>query len=157
MPFPTYEKALDYLGAEKGTPDDFIISMFTTKLLDYDSPESLNLAREALGVIAEERNSVMLDQYLKTGEISESEMDVGKALALLQSPPEADDSSIMAAYHSCCFDSPERVMEFEKALDVISRDRGRDVRISETDPDSQPKPSTTPPQPARGKPDWPVG
>ncbi|KAI5306639.1 hypothetical protein KEM56_007841 [Ascosphaera pollenicola] len=157
MPFPTYEKALDFFNVDKNTQDDFIISMFTTKLLDNSSPESLSLAREALDVIAEERNSILLTEYLKTGEIRETEMDVNKALALLQSPPEADDSSIMAAYASCCIDNPERKAEFEKALDIISKDRGRDVRVSERDPDLQPQALITAPQPGKGNAEWPVG
>ncbi|KAI5300934.1 ubiquitin-specific protease ubp2 [Ascosphaera atra] len=155
MPFPSVKQALEFFAVEKETPDDFVISMFTTKLLDNESSGAIELAREALQVIAEERNSDMLKRFLETGEISESEMDVGKALALLQSPPEADDSSLMAAFHSCCIDAPGRIGEFNKALDVISKDRGHDVRNVEMEP--QPPPLITAPQADVGRPDWPVG
>ncbi|KAI5287394.1 ubiquitin-specific protease ubp2, partial [Ascosphaera acerosa] len=131
--FPTYVQALQYFGIEGGLDDGFIISIYTTKIADDSSFEGRERAREALQVIAEARASPMLAHFLSTGEITESEMDVSKALALLQSPAEADDAAIMAAYHSCCYEDPERVSEFQKALEVISAERGRDVRNSETD------------------------
>lgn len=158
-PFPTYQKALEYFGVDATTPDDFIISMFTAKIHENPDPagEVETLAREALDVIAENRDSILLTHYLKTGTIAEPEMDVNKAFELLQIPHEADDSSIMAGYAMCCIENPTRVEEFDKALDVLSKDRGRDVRQYNKDPESQANLANTAPQPGLAAPNWPVG
>ncbi|CAG8129565.1 unnamed protein product [Penicillium olsonii] len=115
----TVEQANIYLGVEHDTPDDFVTTMYTTKVGDH--PEARDLALRALGLIAESRNSAALKHFHQTGETLDGEMDIGDAYRLLQIPDRtADDGAIIAAYTICTDDNPGDVDRYNQALIVIA-------------------------------------
>ncbi|KAF3406844.1 Ubiquitin carboxyl-terminal hydrolase 2 [Talaromyces pinophilus] len=118
----TAEQALVYLGVEENTPDDFVITMFTTKV--NDSPSSKEISEKALSLIAEKRNSDTLRHYLKTGETGAIEMDVGDAYRLLQIPDRTvGDDAILAAYTICVDEAPTQVETYTRALTIIAKEK----------------------------------
>lgn len=118
----TAEQALVYLGVEENTPDDFVITMFTTKV--NDSPSSKEISEKALSLIAEKRNSETLRHFLQTGETGAGEMDVGDAYRLLQIPDRTvGDDAILAAYTICVDEAPTQVETYTRALTIIAREK----------------------------------
>lgn len=118
----TAEQALVYLGVEENTPDDFVITMFTTKV--NDSPSSKEISEKALSLIAEKRNSDTLRHFLKTGETGAGEMDVGDAYRLLQIPDRTvGDDAILAAYTICVDEAPTQVETYTRALTIIAKEK----------------------------------
>jgi ubiquitin carboxyl-terminal hydrolase 25 len=116
------EQALVYLGIEENTPDDFVITMFTTKV--NDSPSSKNMAQKALSLIAEKRNSETLKHFLMTGETGAGEMDVGDAYRLLQIPDRTvGDDAILAAYTICVDEAPGQIETYTRALGIIAKEK----------------------------------
>ncbi|EED17662.1 ubiquitin C-terminal hydrolase, putative [Talaromyces stipitatus ATCC 10500] len=116
------EQALVYLGVEENTPDDFVITMFTTKV--NDSPSSREISEKALSLIAEKRNSETLKHFLKTGETGAGEMDVGDAYRLLQIPDRTvGDDAILAAYTICVDEAPTQVETYTRALSIIAKEK----------------------------------
>ncbi|EQL34025.1 ubiquitin thiolesterase [Blastomyces dermatitidis ATCC 26199] len=119
----TVEQALLYLGVESDTSDDFIVSMYAAKV--NDQPATKELARKAVALIAEARDSNSLKYFLNTGEAAAAEMDVGEAFRLLQIPDRTvDDAAILAAFSVCCSEAPGQIETYRRALDVIGRDKG---------------------------------
>ncbi|RAK76146.1 ubiquitin-specific protease UBP2 [Aspergillus fijiensis CBS 313.89] len=116
----TVEQAQDYLGVTSGTADDFIISLFTAKV--EDAPSNRDLARRALELIAEARKSDALKHFLKTGEMTASEMDIGDAYRLLRIDNRTvDDDLIEAAYTCCVVEDPSKVEMYNQALQIIGK------------------------------------
>lgn len=116
------EQALVYLGIEENTPDDFVITMFTTKV--NDSPSSKDIAQKALSLIAEKRNSEALRHFLRTGETGAGEMDVGDAYRLLQIPDRTvGDDAILAAYTICVDEAPTQIETYTRALGIIAKEK----------------------------------
>ncbi|KAL1959884.1 hypothetical protein VTO42DRAFT_1029 [Malbranchea cinnamomea] len=144
----TAEQALLYLGAEMETPDDFIISMYAAKV--SDTPVSKGMARRAVSLIAEARNSKALKHFLETGEMSATEMDVGEAFQLLQIPDRTvDDSAILAAFSVCCSEAPGQIENYRKALEVIAKEKESEMLSNVL--------AENPSQSTRAMIDWPVG
>ncbi|PGH26549.1 hypothetical protein AJ80_01678 [Polytolypa hystricis UAMH7299] len=142
------EQALVFLGAERETGDDFIISMYTAKI--SDNPASKALAQKAVSLIAEARQSDSLRHFLKTGELGTPEMDVAEAFCLLQIPDRtADESAILAAFSVCCSEAPGQINSYRRALDIIAKERGSAMLSSTLAEDA------THTIPVRF--DWPVG
>ncbi|KAF1946448.1 cysteine proteinase [Clathrospora elynae] len=75
----TYEQALAWFDLEHSHVDDFVMTMYSLKI--EDNPASLETAQRALSIIAEKRKSQRLRQFLKTGAMTEPEMDMGDAYA----------------------------------------------------------------------------
>ncbi|OJJ49211.1 hypothetical protein ASPZODRAFT_111904 [Penicilliopsis zonata CBS 506.65] len=118
----TVEQAHMYLGVDERTSDDFIITMYTTKI--NDSPSSKDFARRAVELIAEARKSDVLKHYLKTGEMGVGEMDVGDAYRLLQIPDRTvDDAAIVAAYTICIDEAPSQAETYNRALSIIAKEK----------------------------------
>ncbi|KAJ5482876.1 hypothetical protein N7539_006322 [Penicillium diatomitis] len=116
----TVEQAYDYLGAPRGTPDDFILTMYTAKL--NDDPACVDLANRAVQIIASARNSTLLKHFLDTGEALAGDMDIGEAYRRLQIPDRTvDDGAIMAAYTICVDENPGQVDTYNRALTVIAK------------------------------------
>ncbi|KAL4892646.1 hypothetical protein BDV59DRAFT_193527 [Aspergillus ambiguus] len=89
-----------------------------------DSPTSRDLARRAIEIIANERNSTALKHFFKTGETTAGEMDVADAYRLLQIPDRTvDEAAIMAAYTICVDEAPTQAEKYNQALRLIANDK----------------------------------
>ncbi|KAF3897601.1 Ubiquitin carboxyl-terminal hydrolase [Trichophyton interdigitale] len=144
----TAEQAEVFLGVHADTPDDFVISMYTAKI--SDSPDSKEVAKRAVRLIADSRKSEALQHFLKTGEAASAQMDIGDAFRLLQIPDRSvDDAAIIAAYSVCCSEAPEQIDTYRQALAVIAEESGSAVIRSMLVDDSAPA--------NRALLDWPVG
>ncbi|GES61066.1 ubiquitin carboxyl-terminal hydrolase [Aspergillus terreus] len=118
----TLEQAYIFLGVDANTNDDFVMTMFTAKV--NDSPTSRDLARRAVEIIADARNSAALKHFFKTGETTAGEMDVADAYRLLQIPDRTvDETAIMAAYTICVDEAPTQAEKYNQALQLIANDK----------------------------------
>lgn len=143
----TAEQAFVYLGVDEQTADDFIITMFTTKL--SDNPSCRDVARKAVQLIADARQSVALKHFLDTGETVEGEMDVGDAYRMLQIPDRtAEADAIMAAYTICVDENPNQAEVYNRALGIIAK---------ETDDSELKAMAGISTEPERDRSEWPVG
>ncbi|EFQ97440.1 ubiquitin carboxyl-terminal hydrolase 2 [Nannizzia gypsea CBS 118893] len=144
----TAEQAQVFLGVHADTPDDFVISMYTAKI--SDSPDSKEIAKRAVRLIADSRKSEALQHFIKTGEPASAQMDIGDAFRLLQIPDRSiDDAAIIAAYSVCCSEAPEQIETYRQALAVIAEESGSAVIRSMLVDDNAPA--------NRALLDWPVG
>ncbi|KAL2865593.1 ubiquitin-specific protease UBP2 [Aspergillus lucknowensis] len=117
----TAEQAQVFLGVSEETADDFIMAMYTAKV--NDNPSCRDIARRAVELIAEARKSDVLKHFVKTGEMTSGEMDVGDAYRLLQIPDRtADEGAIMAAYTICIDEAPAQAEKYNKALSILARE-----------------------------------
>lgn len=143
----TVEQALVFLGVDEKTPDDFIITMYTAKL--NDNPSCRDVARKAVKLLAEARQSVALKHFLDTGETVEAEVGVGDAYRLLQIPDRtADADAIMAAYTICVDENPKQAEIYNRALGIIAK---------ETDNPELKAMAGISTEPDRDRSEWPVG
>ncbi|KAL4808447.1 hypothetical protein BDV18DRAFT_135027 [Aspergillus unguis] len=125
----TPEQAQVFLGVSDDTADDFVMAMFTAKV--DDNPSCRDIARRAVQLIAEARNSDVLKHFVKTGEMTAGEMDVGDAYLLLQIPDRnADEGAIMAAYTICIDDAPAQAEKYNQALGIIAREKNSQLLSS---------------------------
>ncbi|KAE8147194.1 hypothetical protein BDV25DRAFT_160868 [Aspergillus avenaceus] len=116
------EQAQVFLGVSADTPDDFVMAVYTAKV--EDSPSSRDIARRAVQLIADKRNSDALKHFLNTGEMSAGEMDVADAYRLLQIPDRtADENAIYAAYTICVNEAPAQVEKYNEALRIIAKEK----------------------------------
>ncbi|KAJ6171755.1 Peptidase C19 ubiquitin carboxyl-terminal hydrolase 2 [Penicillium chermesinum] len=116
----TLEQAHVFLGVDASTPDEFITTMYTTKVTD--SPACKDLAHRAVEIIAEARKSEGLMHFVKTGQAVEAEMDIGDAYRMLQIPDRTvDEDAILAAYTICVDDNPGQSFVYSQALGVIAK------------------------------------
>ncbi|PWY94374.1 ubiquitin carboxyl-terminal hydrolase [Aspergillus sclerotioniger CBS 115572] len=144
----TVEQAQVYLGVSDGTSDDFIMAMYTAKV--NDTPSSRDLARRAVELIAEARKSDALRHFVKTGEMTSGEMDIGDAYRLLQIPDRTvDEAAIMAAYTICVDEAPAQADTYNQALRIIAKDKNSPLLSSMISGDDT--------KPDRDMSEWPVG
>ncbi|KAK2865220.1 hypothetical protein FQN49_003796 [Arthroderma sp. PD_2] len=144
----TAEQAEVFLGIHPDTPDDFIISMYAAKI--SDNPGTKEIAKRAVRLIADSRESEALQHFIKTGETASTQMDIGDAFRLLQIPDRSvDDAAILAAFSVCCSEAPEQVETYRHALSVIANESGSAVIRSVLADDNS--------QVSRALLDWPVG
>ncbi len=74
-----------------------------------------------MALIAEHRNSDALKKWLETGELGESEMDVGYAYNRLGITDRTiDDDTILAAYNSLAADAPSQIADLKRAVTAIA-------------------------------------
>ena len=115
-----------------------------------DNPTSKDLARRAVALIAEARESEALHYFLQTGELGAAEMDVGEAFHLLQIPDRTvDDAAILAAYSVCCTEAPAQIESYRKALGIIAQEKGSAMISNTLAQDTA--------ESSRNLEDWPVG
>ncbi|KAK9562640.1 ubiquitin-specific protease ubp2 [Aspergillus fumigatus] len=123
------EQAEIFLGVDSTTSDEFVLTMYTTKV--NDNPETRDIARRAVELIAEGRNSAVLRHFLKTGEMTTGEMDVADAYRLLQIPDRTvDDAAIMAAYTICVDEAPGQAERYYQALSIIAKEKNSSLLSS---------------------------
>ncbi|PYH89924.1 cysteine proteinase [Aspergillus ellipticus CBS 707.79] len=144
----TVEQAQVYLGVNDETSDDFIMAVYTAKV--DDTPSSRDLARRAIELIAEARKSDALKHFVKTGEMTTGEMDIGDAYRLLQIPDRTvDEAAIMAAYTICVDEAPAQAETYNQALRIIAREKNSPLLSSMV--------SGGDTKPDRNMAEWPVG
>ncbi|KAF2096480.1 cysteine proteinase, partial [Rhizodiscina lignyota] len=116
----TYDQALSYLDANASLPDDFVSSLFVTKTAD--DPASIDMARKALGIIANARNSTYLKGLLANGHADQPTMDVGEAYSTLQIDDRTSLSLEMlpVLLQSRIQEAPDREDDFNRAAAVLT-------------------------------------
>ncbi|KAH0542358.1 hypothetical protein FGG08_003203 [Glutinoglossum americanum] len=143
----TYEQALTWLGANNHTADDFVVSLVTFKLGESKADE--RIAREAIRIIAESRNSRALKNWLKTGHMEEVDMDVGQAYSRLGIDDRTlDDDTILTTFSLRVEDEPEQLNDLRAALKAIGKEKSS-YRIESF--------LNTGKMSDQFSPDWPVG
>ena len=117
-----YEQALLWLGATEDMDEGFLVSMYSVKVGEKPSDESI--ARQAMSLIAEHRDSTALKRWIDTGILGESEMDVGYAYNRLGiSDRTIDDETILAAYNYLATDTPSQIDDLKRALAAIAKSK----------------------------------
>ncbi|KAL3479537.1 hypothetical protein BJX99DRAFT_255532 [Aspergillus californicus] len=144
----TPQQAQVFLGVSDETADDFIMTMFTAKV--NDNPSCRDIARRAVDLIAEARQSDDLKHFVKTGEMTSGEMDASDAYRLLQIPDRtADEGAIMAAYTICVDEAPAQAERYNKALSILAKETNSPLLGSMV--------SGSAGKPDRNLSEWPVG
>ncbi|KAL6705299.1 ubiquitin-specific protease ubp2 [Coniothyrium glycines] len=147
----TYEQALSWFDLDSTQADDFVTTMFHLKT--QDNPSCSDTARKALTIIAEKRQSQRLYQFLKSGTMTEPEMDLGEAYALLgvndrTGPVDLDVLKSMV-------DSADSidVEKLQKAYAIVQQDQAQNHNNTATNPyiSGQPR------EPEYPLHTWPVG
>lgn len=117
----TYEQAMAWFDLEKGQPDDFVTTMFTLKT--HDNPSCIENARKALSIIAEERQSERLRQFMKSGTMTEPDMDVGEAYALFSVDNRTIPLDLDVLQTTVDIAAPADVEKLQKAFAIIQEDQ----------------------------------
>lgn len=89
----SYQQALSWLGAKEEYNDEAIITLHTTKV--SDEPAVATMARQAIQLIADHRNSEGLKSWLSTGELRETGMDIDTACRHLKIQMDLVDQSML--------------------------------------------------------------
>ncbi|KAL6721170.1 ubiquitin-specific protease ubp2 [Lecanora helva] len=118
-----YEQALSFLGATHETSDDFIPPMFAVKKAESHVDEAT--ARRAVILVASHRNSQFLKNFLNTGQIDETDMDVDTAYARfdISERDVVDDELVLVIYNTRITDDPSQLDNLRKALAAIAKSR----------------------------------
>ncbi|KAI9651675.1 MAG: ubiquitin-specific protease ubp2 [Trizodia sp. TS-e1964] len=111
----TYAQALSWLGAERSASDDVIITLYTIKL--DDKPSEVQIARKAVALIAEHRNSAALRGFLLNGETSFTIADAYERLGIGYGT--ADEENVIAAFKVQVQDSPTQLDNLRNALRTV--------------------------------------
>ena len=108
------------------------------------------LARESLEIIAKARKSQSLENFIKHGELLDTEMDAGRAYARLDiADRTVDDDLVLSAFQAALQDQPSQVADLKKALAAIAKDRNSALLRNHVDADSQ--------SGVHSRAEWPVG
>ncbi|KAL5470321.1 hypothetical protein PMIN07_001825 [Paraphaeosphaeria minitans] len=123
----TYAEALAWLNLPDSVElsgDDFVITMYTSKV--NDSPQEAETGRMAVKIIADQRKSHRLRQWLETGQMDAAEMDAAEAYATLgitDRSSKLDPSVLQTLYEGMLSDSPENAQRLETALQKVRQDQ----------------------------------
>ncbi|KAI9680790.1 MAG: ubiquitin-specific protease ubp2 [Caeruleum heppii] len=118
----TNAQALVWLGAEGTTADEFIISLYTSKI---EEGAEAQVARRAVECIAAHRNSPFLRSWLDNGSFAEIEMDVGQAYTRLGMEDRTlDDDMILALFDIRVSEAPAQNDDLRAALRAIGKEKG---------------------------------
>lgn len=116
----TFDQALIFLGASVDMTDEFIQTMYVTKIAD--DPSNKDKARKALDIIANERNSLYLRSVLDSEDSTQPTMDVGEACSTLQIDDRTQLSLDMLPIllEARVQEAPNREDEFNRAAAVLT-------------------------------------
>ncbi|KAI9888630.1 MAG: ubiquitin-specific protease ubp2 [Vezdaea aestivalis] len=150
----TYDDALAYLDASKDTPDDFVVAVAASKISEHK--EDTEKVHAAVRIIASERRSEPLENWLRTGQTEPLEMDAKHAYSRLGLEDQTmDDATVVGIFQMRVEDSPEQASELRAALLAIGKERAsahiENYLRSGKDSNSQES------QRSSGRGDWPVG
>lgn len=147
----TFEQAMAWFELEKNQPDDFVTTMFTLKT--QDNPSCIDNARKALSIIAEERQSERLRQFMKSGTMTEPDMDVGEAYALFSVDNRTLPLDLDVLQTTVDIAPPADVEKLQKAFAIIQQDQAQnfDNRIGKSAQQAEARRNEYPLE------TWPVG
>ena len=97
----------------------------TKSLQTSDTPGSLETARKAVSLIAEHRNSDRLRQYLKDGNMTASEMDIGEAYALFSISDRTAKVDLDVMRTTISFAPEDSAEKMHKAFLMIEQDQAQ--------------------------------
>ena len=118
----TYDQALAYLGGSATTTDEFIETLYTSKVVE--DTNAAQQARKAVEIVAEHRKSTALKTWLETGQLGESSMDEAEAYRALQIPDRMTaDDMVLSAYQVAISDNTTNVEYYNRALIAIAKGR----------------------------------
>ncbi|KAH7094937.1 hypothetical protein FB567DRAFT_543330 [Paraphoma chrysanthemicola] len=121
----TYEQALSWLDLTADQADDFVPTMVSLKT--SDNPECMETARKAVRLIADHRNSDRLRQYLKDGNMTAPEMDLGEAYALFSISDRTATVDFDVMKTTIAFAPPESAEKMQKAYLMIEQDQATNL------------------------------
>lgn len=120
----TLDDALNFLGADQSTDDEFVITLYTSKVVE--SPAQIETAQKALQMIANERQSIPLQAYIAnnyTGDISNMKMDLAQAYETLGVDDRTMESENLYMVYTVRLDeSPGDAARFQQAIRVIAEE-----------------------------------
>ncbi|KAI8939720.1 hypothetical protein NX059_003470 [Plenodomus lindquistii] len=119
----TYEQAMAWFDLERDQADDFVTTMYTLKT--SDNPSCIENAQKALSIIAEQRQSERLRQFLNSGTMSEPEMDVGEAYALFNVDNRTLPLDLDVLQTTVDIAAPGDVEKLQKAFTIIQEDQAQ--------------------------------
>lgn len=145
----THEQALQFLDADPTMSDDFIQALFTTKVC-FSSPARLRLgsppylsidvgqisenktseeqAKKAVRIIAQHRNSLLLNYWINAGFSGDLTMDAAEGYqALGLENREVEDEMVKVAYEFNIAEQPDNRSYYTKCLEAIANDRNSAV------------------------------
>ncbi|KAF2685800.1 cysteine proteinase [Lentithecium fluviatile CBS 122367] len=120
----TYEQALSYLGMDKGQDDEFIPTMALMKT--SENPANKDTVNRAIQIIAEERNSQRLRDYLEHGSMAPAAMDIGEAYAILQVNDRTvylEPDILASQVQSLIESNPDSIPRIQEALTIVRQDQ----------------------------------
>jgi ubiquitin carboxyl-terminal hydrolase 25/28 len=117
----TYQQALSWLDLSPDQADDFVVVMVSLKT--SDNPECMETARKAISLIAEHRNSDRLRQYLKDGNMTAPEMDIGEAYALFSISDRTAKVDFDVMKTTITFAPSDSAEKMQKAYLMIEQDQ----------------------------------
>ena len=89
-----------------------------------DNAASEELGRKCISMIAEQRNSEALRNWLNTGQLGKTEMDHAHAYARLSiSEENVEDELVITSYELAIQDAPSQASVLKQALEAIARHR----------------------------------
>ncbi|CAI6338812.1 unnamed protein product [Periconia digitata] len=119
----TYEQAIAWLGIEEHHDDDIVRAMYSLKT---DENGSAEVARKAVEIIAQHRNSQRLRELLATGEMSVLPMDTAEAYQLLciNDRTASVDMQVLASSVDIMIETtPQMEAKYKEAMAIIQRDQ----------------------------------
>ncbi|PVI06943.1 cysteine proteinase [Periconia macrospinosa] len=117
----TYEQALSWLSLEHHHEDDMVRTMYSVK-----TEENPKIARKAVEIIAQHRNSQRLRELLETGEMSGVPMDTADAYQLLgiNDRTAPVDMQVLASSIDLMIEAtPDMEGKYKEAMAIIERDQ----------------------------------
>ncbi|KAK8254483.1 hypothetical protein HDK77DRAFT_2653 [Phyllosticta capitalensis] len=145
----TYEQALSYLEVEAGTSDDFVANYATAK--KSEDPSDNAKVTQAVKVIAENRQSAFLFNFLRTGDMSavdDAETEKAKAYSAFGiegHKGNIDLETLQIQLENSKQNDPSRSAELERYAAIIRNDITNGAATAPCQPPSHPPES------------WPVG
>lgn len=123
----TLEQAMAWLDLDVNAADDFVITMFTLKI--QDNPSCMEKARKALAIIAEQRQSQRLYQFIRSGTITDIDMDIGEAYALFSVDSRTPVLDLDVLKTTVEIANPGDSEKLKKAFTVIQQDQAQKLKI----------------------------
>ncbi|KAF2500070.1 cysteine proteinase [Lophium mytilinum] len=120
----TYSQALAWLDLSETMADEFVITMFTLKI--QDSPANEKIARKAVEIIADHRNSESLRRYLQDGSMADAGMDIADAYSFLGIAERSGDIDLSAleVYRDLAITDHKDAAKANRAFELIAQEKG---------------------------------
>ena len=120
----TYSDALAFLGGDPSTDDQFLKSIYASKVSDNANDQIM--AQQAVRIIAEHRNSDELKAFVTAGyqgDLKENIMDLNKAFDILGLVDQSTSAEVIWSVYSIrSADSPENSQRYRVAIETIARE-----------------------------------